>query len=421
MANKPHINLVVIGHVDHGKSTTVGRILFDSGAIDEQTMKKLKETASQLGKSGFEFAYIMDTVKEERERGVTIDLTYKKFDTDKYNFTIIDAPGHRDFIKNMITGTSQADAAVLVVAANDSVSEQTKEHAFLAKTLGVQQIIVAVNKMDIVNYDQAKYDAVTADVKKLLTGYGWKIDDIPIVPIASLPGDNILKKSENMSWYKGDTLLSSLNALKAPELPTNLPLRMPVQDVYTITGIGTVPVGRIETGVMKLGSKLVVMPSGKSGELKTIEMHHEQMQQANPGDNVGISIRGIGKTDLKRGDMIGDSTDVPTVAKEFTAQIMIMNHPSVLTIGYSPVFHINTAQVSCRVTEIIRKIDPRTGETTEKNPDMLRDGDFAEIRCVPNRAVCIEKAADFPQLSRIAIRDMGKTVAAGKCIDVVKA
>ena len=421
MADKPHINLVVIGHVDHGKSTTVGRILFDSGAIDEQTMKKLKEKAAELGKSGFEFAYVMDTVKEERERGVTIDLTYKKFDTDKYNFTIIDAPGHKDFIKNMITGTSQADAAVLVVAANDSVNEQTREHAFLAKTLGVGQLIVAVNKMDIVNYDQAKFDAVTADVKKLLTGYGWKVDDVPIVPIASLPGDNILKKSENMSWYKGEPLLTSLNALKAPELPTNLPLRMPVQDVYTITGIGTVPVGRIETGVMKLNSNLVVMPSGKSGELKTIEMHHEQMQQANPGDNVGISIRGIGKTDMKRGDMIGEASNAPSVAKEFTAQIMVMNHPSVLTVGYSPVFHINTAQVSCRVTEIVRKIDPRTGETMEKNPDMLRNGDFAEIKCIPNRPVCLEKAADFPQLSRIAIRDMGKTVAAGKCIDVVKA
>ena len=421
MADKPHINLVVIGHVDHGKSTTVGRILFDSGAIDEQTMKKLKEKAAELGKSGFEFAYVMDTVKEERERGVTIDLTYKKFDTDKYNFTIIDAPGHKDFIKNMITGTSQADAAVLVVAANDSVKEQTREHAFLAKSLGVEQLIVAVNKMDIVKYDQAKYDAVTADVKKELSKYGWKIEDIPIVPIASLPGDNILKKSENMSWYKGETLLSSLNALNAPAVPTNLPLRMPVQDVYTITGIGTVPVGRIETGVMKLGSNLVVMPSGKSGELKTIEMHHEQMKLANPGDNVGISIRGIGKTDMKRGDMIGEANNAPSVAKEFTANIFVMKHPSVLTVGYSPVFHINTAQVSCRVSEIIRKIDPSTGETIEKNPDMLRNGDFAEIKCIPNRPICIETASDFPSLSRIAIRDMGKTVAAGKCIDVVKA
>jgi len=421
MAEKPHINLVVIGHVDHGKSTTVGRIMFDSGAIDEQTMKKLKEKAAELGKAGFEFAYVMDTVKEERERGVTIDLTYKKFDTDKYNFTIIDAPGHKDFIKNMITGTSQADAAVLVVAANDSVNEQTKEHAFLAKTLGVGQLIVAVNKMDIVNYDQAKFDTVSSDVKKLLTGYGWDVSKVPIVPIASLPGDNILKKSENMSWYSGEPLLSSLNNLNAPELPTNLPLRMPVQDVYTITGIGTVPVGRIETGVMKLGSKMVVMPARKEGELKTIEMHHEQMQQAQPGDNVGISIRGLGKNDMKRGDMLGEASNPPTVAKEFVAQIMIMNHPSVLTVGYSPVFHINTAQVSCRVTEIIRKIDPRTGETMEKNPDMLRNGDFAEIRCVPNKPTCIEKAADFPQLSRIAIRDMGRTVAAGKCIDVTAA
>ena len=420
MANKPHINLVVIGHVDHGKSTTVGRLLYEAGAVDEQTLAKYKQEAAEKGKAGFEFAYVMDTIKEERERGVTIDLTYKKFETKKYDFTIIDAPGHKDFIKNMITGTSQADAAVLVVAATNSVQEQTKEHAFLAKTLGVGQLIVAVNKMDMVSYAEDKYNSTVDDVKKLITTYGWKVDDVKFLPISALKGDNIKDNSSEMSWYKGPSLLASLDEFSPPEKPTGLSLRMPVQDVYSIKGIGSVPVGRIETGEMKLGQKLVGMPSGKEGELKTIEMHHEQMKVAGPGDNVGISIRGIGKEDLKRGDVLGTADNPPTVAKEFTAKIVVLNHPSVLTIGYTPVFHINTAQVSCRVTKILKKINPKTGETLEENPDLLRNGDVAEIVCVPTRPTCIEKNEDFPQLAKVAIRDMGRTVAAGICIDVVK-
>ena len=420
MANKPHLNLVFIGHVDHGKSTTVGRLLYDTGAIDEQTLKKLKEKAAELGKAGFEFAFVMDKVKEEQERGVTIDLSYKKFETQKYYFTIIDAPGHKDFIKNMITGTSQSDAAVLVVAANDSVMEQTKEHAYLAKTLGVGQIIIAVNKMDMVNYDEAKFNAVKDDVSKLLSQIGYKIDEVPFIPISSLQGENIAKKTEKMAWYKGKNLLETLDTLKPVELPTKLPMRMPIQDVYTITGIGTVPVGRIETGVMKVGEKLMVMPSGKTGELKSIEMHHEQMPTAQPGDNVGISIRGIGKDDMRRGDVLGPATNPATVAKNFTARIIVLNHPTVFTVGYTPVFHINTSQVSCKVVKITKKIDPKTGQVVQENPDFLKNGEAAEIVVEPTRPLCIEKNSDVPQLSKFAIRDMGRTVAAGMCIDLEK-
>jgi elongation factor 1-alpha len=420
MAQKPHLNIVFIGHVDHGKSTTVGRLLFDTGAIDEQTLKKLKEKAKELGKAGFEFAFVMDKVKEEQERGVTIDLSYKKFETNKYYFTIIDAPGHKDFIKNMITGTSQADAAVLVVAANDSVMEQTKEHAYLAKTLGVSQIIIAVNKMDMVNYDEAKYNAVKSDVSKLLSQIGYKVDEVPFVPISSLQGEDIAKKSDKIGWYKGPCLLDAMNGLKPVELPTTLPMRMPVQDVYTITGIGTVPVGKIATGVMKVGSKIVAMPSGKTGELKSIEMHHEQLKEAKPGDNVGINIRGIGKDDLRRGDVLGEASKPPTVAKEFIGRIIVLNHPTVFTVGYTPVFHINTSQVSCKVVKILKKIDPKTGQVVAENPDFLKNGEAAEILVQPTKPTCIEKQADIPHLSKFAIRDMGRTVAAGMCIDITQ-
>ncbi len=423
---KTHMNVVFIGHVDHGKSTTVGRMMFDSGAIDEQTLRKLKDKAAELGKSGFEFAFVMDNLKEERERGVTIDLAHKKLVTDKYEFTIIDAPGHKDFIKNMITGASQADAGVLVVAANDGVMAQTKEHVFLSRTLGVNQMIIAVNKMDIkgVEYSEAKFNEIKSAVSDLLKSVGYKPETIPFIPIASLVGDNVVKKSENMPWYTGKTLLETMNDLNPPEKPTDLPLRMPLQDVYNITGIGAVPVGKVETGVLKVGDKVIVVPArdgkGVTGEVKSIEMHHEQMQSAEPGDNVGISVRGIGKKDVARGDVLGHTNNVPTVAEEFTAQIVVLNHPSVITVGYTPVFHIHTAQVACQFVAIEKKLNPATGEVLQENPDFIRNGDAAIVRIKPTQPLCIEKQSEIPQMSRFAIRDSGATVAAGMCIDLKK-
>jgi elongation factor 1-alpha len=422
---KPHLNLIFIGHVDHGKSTTVGRVLFDSGNVTEQEMRKLKEKAEELGKGGFEFAFVMDQLKEERERGVTIDLAHKKFETDKYYFTIIDAPGHKDFIKNMITGAAQADAAVLVVSANpgDGVQAQTKEHIFLSKTLGVNQLIIAVNKMDMAKYDEKRYNEVKAEVSGILKMVNYKVDEILFIPIASLLGENVIKKAAQMPWYKGPSLLEAINSLKVPEKPTNLPLRMPIQDVYNITGIGVVPVGRIETGILKVGDKVVAVPGreGKAvpGECKSIEMHHEQLTQAEPGDNVGLSIRGFGKKDVARGDVLGHADNVPTVAQEFTAQIVVLNHPTVITKGYTPVFHIHTAQVACQVTEILRKLNPATGEVLQENPDFIKNGDAAIIKIKPIQPLAIEKQKDIPQMARFAVRDSGATVAAGICIDLI--
>ena len=423
---KVHINIVFIGHVDHGKSTTVGRLLYDTKNIDEQTMRKLKERAQQLGKAGFEFAFVMDNLKEEQERGVTIDLAHKKFETPKYYFTIIDAPGHKDFIKNMITGASQADAGVLVVSANpgDGVQAQTKEHVFLARTLGVNQLIVYVNKMDMAKYEQKRFEEVKTQVSALLKSVGYKPDEIPFLAGASLLGENLATKSQNMPWYKGKTLLESFDDLKEPEKPTQLPLRLPIQDVYKITGIGVVPVGRVETGIMKVNDKVIVVPAregkGVTGEVKTIEMHHEQMQQAEPGDNIGFNVRGIGEKDIARGDVLGHVDNVPTIATEFTAQIVVLNHPTVITAGYTPVFHIHTAQVACQIISIEKKLDPATGQAKEEKPDFIKNGDAAIIKVKPIQPLVIEKQKDIPQMARFAVRDSGTTVAAGMCIDLVK-
>ncbi len=421
---KPHLNVVFVGHVDHGKSTTVGRLMFDSGNITEQDMRKLKELAQQLGKVGFEFAFVMDNLKEERERGVTIDLSHKKFTTSKYECTIIDAPGHRDFIKNMITGASQADVAFLVVAAPDGVMAQTKEHVFLLKTFGVTQVSVIVNKMDVSNYAQDRFEKVKIEITALLKSVGYKPENVQFIPTASFLGDNIVKKSDKMTWYTGPTLLEQIDKFKEPEKPTSLPLRLPLQDVYNITGIGVVPVGRVETGIMKVGDKIIVLPgregNGVKGEVKTIEMHHEQIQQAEPGDNIGFSVRGINKKDIARGDVVGPENNPPVVVSEFTAQIVVLNHPSVLTVGYTPVFHIHTAQVACQFVKLLKKIDPATGQTLQENPDMLKNGDPAVVVIKPTKPLIIEKKSDIPQMSRFAIRDAGQTVAAGFCIDYVK-
>ncbi|MCL4323049.1 MAG: translation elongation factor EF-1 subunit alpha [Candidatus Thermoplasmatota archaeon] len=417
---KPHINLVTIGHVDHGKSTLVGRLLFEHGEIPQHIIDDYKKQADEKGKATFEFAWVMDRYKEERERGVTIDLSHRKFETDKYYFTIIDAPGHRDFVKNMITGTSQADAAMLVISAREGegIMAQTREHAFLAKTLGVQQIIVVANKMDSVQppYSEKRFTEVKAEIEKFMASVGYR--NFPIIPISGYKGDNITKKSENMKWYSGQTLLEALETLKVPEKPTNKPLRLPVQDVYSITGIGTVPVGRVETGVIKPGDKVIFMPANKQGEVKSVEMHHESLPSAEPGDNVGFNVRGIAKNDVKRGDVCGPVNAPPTVAKSFTAQIVVLNHPSVIAVGYKPVFHVHTTQVACRFEELVKTINPKDGTTKENNPQFLKTGDIAVVKVVPDKPLVIEKVAEFPQLGRFAIRDMGQTVAAGLCQEV---
>jgi len=426
MADKPHLNLVIIGHVDHGKSTLVGRILLETGQFPQHMLDKYKEEAKAKGKESFALAWIFDNLKEERERGVTIDVAHKRFNTDKFYITIIDAPGHRDFVKNMITGTSQADAAILVVAAPDGVMAQTKEHMFLARTLGVKQMIVAINKMDDTKpaYDKSRYETVKSDVEKLAKSVGYKDDQIQFIPVSAFTGDNTKEKGK-IDWWPGDTILKAIDKFTVPEKPTDLPLRWPLQDVYTIKGVGTVPVGKIETGIMKPGQQLIFKPSmkpgGVTGECKTIEMHHEQLAQAIPGDNVGVNLRGIAKNEIRRGDVAGPTNDPPTVAKSFTAQIMVLNHPSVITKGYTPVFHCYTAQVACRFDEIQKKLDPRTGQVKEENPDFIKTGDAAIVKVIPTRPMVIESSKKIPQLGRFAIRDMGQTVAAGICLEVEEA
>jgi len=426
---KPHLNLVIMGHVDHGKSTTTGHLLYDAGAVDDRTIKAFEDDARKLGKETFKFAWVLDNLKEERERGLTIDLRFLKFETKKYYFTVIDAPGHRDFVKNMITGASQADGAVLFCSAKRGEFEagigpggQTREHAFLAFTLGVRQVVVAINKMDdaSVNWSQERYSEIKNEISRMLKMVGYKVEKIPFVPTSGWTGDNLVKKSDKMVWYTGPTLIEALDTFELPSKPLNKPLRVPVQDVYSITGVGTVPVGRVETGVLKEGDVILFMPANKQGEVKSIEMHHTKITTAEPGDNIGFNVRGIAKTDVRRGDVAGTVSNPPTVAKEFIGQIIVIYHPTAVAAGYTPVLHYHTGQIACRFTELLKKIDPRSGQTVEEKPAFLKTGDAALVRMEPLHAIALETYQEFPELGRFAVRDMGTTVAAGVVKEITK-
>jgi elongation factor 1-alpha len=420
---KQHVNIVVIGHVDAGKSTTTGHLIYKCGGIDKRTIEKFEKESKELGKSSFKYAWVLDKLKAERERGITIDIALWKFESAKYVFTIIDAPGHRDFIKNMITGTSQADVAILVVASGKGEFEagisdtgQTREHALLAFTLGVKQMIVAVNKMDSesVQYSEDRFNEIKEEVSNYLKRIGYRPDRIPFIPVSGWMGDNMIEKSTNMSWWNGGTLLEALDNINPPRRPSDKPLRVPLQDVYKIGGIGTVPVGRVETGVMTPGQVVTFAPAGITTEVKSIEMHHEQVSQATPGDNIGFNIKGVSVKELRRGYVCGDaSNDPPVGCASFDAQVIILNHPGQIHAGYTPVLDCHTAHIACRFAELKKKIDKRTNKVLEENPQFVKKNQAALVTIVPTKKMVVESFKDYPPLGRFAVRDMRSTVAVG--------
>jgi len=428
---KEHINLVVIGHVDSGKSTSTGHLIYKCGGIDKRVIEKFEKEAQEMGKGSFKYAWVLDKLKAERERGITIDIALWKFETPKFYYTVIDAPGHRDFIKNMITGTSQADVALLIVAsgagefeAGISKSGQTREHALLAFTLGVKQMIVGVNKMDdkSVNYAQSRYDEIKVNVSQYLKKVGYNPEKIPFVPISGWVGDNMIEKSENMGWYKGPTLLEALDTAESPKRPSDKPLRLPLQDVYKIGGIGTVPVGRVETGVLKPGMNVWFSPSNKQSEVKSVEMHHESLPEAKPGDNVGFNIKNISVKEIRRGNVASDVKNDPArEASSFTAQVIILNHPGQIGQGYTPVLDCHTAHIACKFAELLSKIDRRTGKSMAgEAPKFVKSGDSCIAKMVPQKPMCVEAFADYAPLGRFAVRDMRQTVAVGVIKSVEK-
>jgi elongation factor 1-alpha len=426
--DKVHVSLVIIGHVDAGKSTTTGHLIYKCGGIDKRTIEKYEKEAAEMGKSSFKYAWVLDNLKAERERGITIDIALWKFESPKYAFTVIDAPGHRDFIKNMITGTSQADVAVLVIDSAPGGFEggwasegQTKEHALLAFTLGVKQMIVALNKMDSCAYSESRYNDIKEEVSGYLKKVGYKPAKINFVPISGWVGDNMIDRSTAMTWYKGPILLEALDLVIPPERPTNKPLRLPLQDVYKIGGIGTVPVGRVETGILKPNMVVTFAPIGLSTEVKSVEMHHESLAEAVPGDNVGFNCKNVSVKDIKRGYVASNSADDPAKGCEtFIAQVIIMSHPGQIQNGYTPVLDCHTSHIATKFKNIDEKMDRRTGKTLEENPKFVKNGDACMVTMEPSKPMVVESFSDYPPLGRFAVRDMRQTVAVGVIKSVIK-
>jgi len=435
---KTHINIVVIGHVDSGKSTTTGHLIYKCGGIDKRTIEKFEKEAQEMGKGSFKYAWVLDKLKAERERGITIDIQLMKFLTKKYDVTIIDAPGHRDFIKNMITGTSQADCAVLIIASSTGEFEagiskngQTREHALLAYTLGVKQMIVGVNKIDNTEppYSEKRFTEIKKEVESYVKKVGYNPKEVAFVPISGWHGDNMIEPSTNMSWYKGwsvtrkgsdkpltgVTLLDAIDNINPPERPVSKPLRLPLQDVYKIGGIGTVPVGRVETGCIKAGMVVTFAPAAVTTEVKSVEMHHETLTEGGvPGDNVGFNVKNVSIKDIRRGMVTSDSKNDPAKeSKSFLAQVIILNHPGEIRAGYQPVLDCHTAHVACKFDVLKEKIDRRSGKVLEEEPKIIKSGDAAMINLVPSKPMCVESFADYQPLGRFAVRDMRQTVAVG--------
>jgi len=433
---KNHINIVVIGHVDAGKSTSTGHLIYKCGGIDKRAIEKFEKEAAEMGKGSFKYAWVLDKLKAERERGITIDIALWKFETNNYEVTIIDAPGHRDFIKNMITGTSQADCAVLIVAAGVGEFEagiakngQTREHALLAFTLGVKQLIVGVNKMDNTEpkYSKDRFEEIVKEVSNYVKKIGYNPKAVSFVPISGWHGDNMIEASTNMTWYKGwsketkeggkqsgKTLFEALDAINPPTRPSDKALRLPLQDVYKIGGIGTVPVGRVETGTIKAGMVVTFAPANVTTEVKSVEMHHQQLEAGVPGDNVGFNVKNVSVKDIRRGNVCSDSKNDPAKeAKSFNAQVIVLNHPGEIQNGYTPVLDCHTAHIACKFGEMLEKIDRRSGKKIEDFPPKIKSGDAAIVKMIPSKPMCVEPFQQYAPLGRFAVRDMRQTVAVG--------
>ena len=457
-SQKQHVSVVIAGHVDAGKSSLCGRLIFEMGGISDRDMQKLRDEAKALGKDSFCYAFYMDRLKDERERGITIVCTTKEFFTPSYHYTIIDAPGHRDFIKNMISGASQADVAVLMVPADGSfpvslakgdhktgeVKGQTREHARLLNLLGVKQLIVCINKMDsdVANYSEERYVEIRDEVVNMLLKVGWNKNQInqsvPIIPISGMQGDNLLKASEKMPWWKGvdvkaldgstihvETFHDALDKfVKIPKRQADVPLRIPVSSILKIKGVGDVITGRIEQGTVKPGDEVVFIPTNYTtacaGKVFSIEMHHKSVSQAGPGDNVGLNIKGLDKASMpSAGDIIVLKSDkTANKTTRFTAQVQVLDHPGELKVGYTPVGHIRTGRSAIKMTKINWKMGKETGNQKVNDPACIKANEIAEVEFEPQQDFFAEPFDKCEGLARLAVLDSSTAVMLGKVVSV---
>jgi len=451
MAEKEHLSLVVCGHVDAGKSTTCGHLIFKMGGIPEREMTKLQALAEEKGKSSFGFAYYLDTCKEERERGVTIQCNTKEFFTSKYHYTIVDAPGHKDYIKNMITGSATADVGMLLVPAEKGGFEaaiakadaklgveegQTRQHARLLYLLGVEQIIVGINKMDSCNWDEGRFNEIKEEFVKMLQLIGFKPKKVPFIPYSGFNGDNLVEKSDKAPWYKGwtanlkpkvkitgFTIVDALNDfIQPPKREPDAPLRLPISNIYNIKGVGMIIAGTVEQGTARPGDVIGIVPSNLKGKkIFSIEQHKKVLESAGPGNSVGMSVKGIAKDEkVAPGDIIYlESEGELKPIKSFTALVAVQEHPGVLKAGYCPIIFSRTAKVACRMTKILWKQSKKTGGAKVDNPPELSQFESAEVEFEPTAPLFVEPFEKCAALGRIAVMDSNRLKMLGKVQTVV--
>mmetsp|Transcript_31783 Transcript_31783/g.45183 ORF Transcript_31783/g.45183 Transcript_31783/m.45183 type:complete len:452 (+) Transcript_31783:43-1398(+) len=450
MGEKEHLSLVVCGHVDAGKSTTCGHLIFKMGGISDREMTKLQALAEEKGKSSFGFAYFLDTCKEERERGVTIQCNTKEFFTDKYHYTIVDAPGHKDYIKNMITGSATADVGLLLVPAEKGGFEaaiakadaklgveegQTRQHARLLYLLGVDQIIVGINKMDACNWSEDRFNEIKSEFVKMLQLIGYKPKKVPFIPYSGFNGDNLVEKSDKAPWYKGwvanlkpkvkvtgFTVVDALNDfIKPPQREPDAQLRLPISNIYNIKGVGQIIAGTVEQGTLRPGDVIGIVPSGLTNKkIFSIEQHKKVLDSAGPGNSVGMSIKGIGKDEkVSPGDIIYlEKEGALEPIKKFCAMVAVQEHPGVLKPGYCPVIFSRTAKVACRMTKILWKQSKKTGGAKVENPPELSQYESAEVEFEPTAPLFVEPFEKCAALGRIAVMDSNRLKMLGKVTSV---
>jgi len=453
---KQHVSIVICGHVDAGKSTPTGRLIFELGGIPEREMQKLREEADRLGKGSFAFAFYMDRQKEERERGVTISCTTKEFFTTTKHYTVIDAPGHRNFIKNMITGASQADVALLMIPADGNfttaiakgnhkageVPGQTRQHALLINLLGVKQLIVGVNKMDadMALYKEERYKEIKDEMERMLIRVGWPKkfieESVPKIPISGWKGDNLILKSTNMEWWTGcdvkvgkatvhiHTLLDALEGMVTiPDRPKEAVMRTPISGIYKIKGIGDVLTGRVEQGTVRPGDEVIFLPTHTTstpctGKVFTVEMHHKTVDAATCGDNCGFNIKGLVKENMPRvGDvMILKKDETLRRCKSFTAQIRVLEHPGELKVGYCPIAFVRTGRSAVKMTKISWKVGKETGNQKIENPISLKSNEMAECVFEPQQPFVVDSFKNCEGLGRVAIMEGASVIMLGKVV-----
>ncbi|XP_070556539.1 uncharacterized protein [Ptychodera flava] len=426
---KDLINLVVIGHVDAGKSTLMGHLLFLLGNVNKRTMHKYEQESKKAGKASFAYAWVLDETGEERERGITMDVGLTNFETTKKIVTLLDAPGHKDFIPNMITGAAQADVAILVVDASRGEFEagfdsggQTREHAMLVRSLGVTQLVVAVNKLDNVDWSQERYSEIVAKLGHFLKQAGFKDSEVAYIPCSGLTGENLVehpKEARLKMWYNKHTLVEQIDKFKPPKRPIDKPFRLCVSDVFKGMGSGFSVSGKIVSGNIQAGDRILVKPAGEQGNIKTVLVQDEDTKWACAGDHVTLTVTGIDQMRVNVGSMLCSPSEPIKATTKVNARVIIFNIDVPITRGYPVVFHYQTLSEPATIKKLISLLNKSTGEVIKKKPRCLVKQSNATICIETARPVCVELYKDYKDLGRFMLRSGGSTIAAGVITEIL--